>query len=84
MNPPSTAAPIDAVYEQGNLRLLHPLPLPEGAQVRLRLELPAGDRTLSALDDLLEACSHLSEEQWQAFEVAAKRREPFFRSGDSE
>lgn len=34
---------VDAIYEHGHLRLLHPLPLPENTPVRVAIELPEAD-----------------------------------------
>ena len=80
-----TAAAIEAIFEKGCFRPLRPLPLDEGVQVRLRLEIPRSEDTLTALEDLVAACSELSEDQWRVFDEATARRHPFFRqSADSE
>jgi predicted DNA-binding antitoxin AbrB/MazE fold protein len=66
---------VNAVYESGNFRLLEEpdLPLSEGQQVRLRIEMP---------DDLLELAADvydgLSEEQIAEVERVALDRREFF------
>jgi predicted DNA-binding antitoxin AbrB/MazE fold protein len=69
-----TTVAIEAVFEKGCFRPLMPLPLEEGVQVRLRLELSRSEDTLAALDDLVAACSELYEEQWRTFDEATARR----------
>lgn len=39
---------VDAIYEHGHLRLLHPLPLPENTPVRVVIELPEADAERNA------------------------------------
>lgn len=34
---------VDAIYERGHLRLLHPHPLPENTPVRVAIEVPESD-----------------------------------------
>ncbi len=81
---PPPAGPIEAVYEEGRLRPLKPLPLSEGDHVRLELRLVPGDAEakLAALDSLLDACAEMTEQQWEVFEQASARR-PFFRGEGS-
>lgn len=78
---------IEAIYEEdGRLRPLSPLRLIKRDQVRIDFEETPSDsdarQTLRALDDLLEACSELSPEQWDLFDEAT-RRGPFFRASES-
>ncbi len=72
---------IEAVYEEGRLRPLEPLALSEGDHVRLDLRLVPGDadEKLAALDNLLDACAEMTEQQWEVLEDASARR-PFFRA----
>ncbi len=74
---------VEAVFEQGRLRPLRPLPLKDGDHVHLRLEWPSkAAETLTALEDLLDSCANLSKDQWTTFEEATERR-PFFRESGS-
>ena len=70
---------VEAVYENGVFRPLHPVALVEGEHVRVHLPdltLNPQER-LAALDAFEQACEDRTEEQWEVFDEAVKRR-PWF------
>lgn len=54
---------VEAVYEQGVLRLLQPIPLPEGTRVEVTVVAQAVDEEQSAPADILAAIAALPMEQ---------------------
>lgn len=68
---------LNAVYEDGVLRLMEPLGLENGAPVRVRIETVEPNEALEALDALVDSCREMSDEQWRTFEEASARR-PLF------
>lgn len=76
---------IEAVYENGCLRPLKSLALNEGDRVRFRLESSSNEieTTLEVLDDLLDSCEELTQQQWETFDEASARR-PLFQERSSE
>jgi predicted DNA-binding antitoxin AbrB/MazE fold protein len=70
---------VEAVYENGVFRPLEPVALGEGEHVHVHLpELtPNLNERLAALEAFEQESEDLTEEQWEVFDDAVKRR-PWF------
>jgi predicted DNA-binding antitoxin AbrB/MazE fold protein len=70
---------VEAVYENGVFRPLEPVALVEGEHVRVHLPefTPNPNERLAALDAFEQASEELTEEQWEIFDEAVRRR-PWF------
>jgi predicted DNA-binding antitoxin AbrB/MazE fold protein len=70
---------VEAVYENGVFRPLEPVALVEGEHVRVHLPefAPNLNERLAALDAFEQASEDLTEEPWELFDEAVRRR-PWF------
>jgi predicted DNA-binding antitoxin AbrB/MazE fold protein len=70
---------IEAVYENGVFRPLEPVSLPEGEHVQVAVPALSEEAKLKlkALEELVEACADMTEEEWRIFDEATTRRPMF-------
>jgi predicted DNA-binding antitoxin AbrB/MazE fold protein len=71
-----SSQPIRAIYSQGQLRLLDPVPLSEGEEIQFRI-LSDEERVVTALGDLLVEAADSTDEELDEEALACEIEEAF-------